>query len=254
MSIDVNDDLNAIVHVDPLIAQRPAVQTNPRVDGEIYAPADLWKIRARRIGVLLFMIVAVGVCAPQGREAQSAPTATPAAAQPDGNVMAAQSYLANYGYSTRPTGYYDDVTRRAVAHFQRANGIAPDGIVGPAVLRAMGLPAAASPAAPPTTVPIPSPAAGRCPNVTPYLIEFGLPVDYFDYVAYRESRCKADAYNGKGRDRSYGVLQLNTKGALWGELKRRCGLTSKNQLFDVRTNVRSAAQLYKVYGRTPWGG
>jgi hypothetical protein len=249
---DLNDDLNAPVHVDPLIAQRPAIQTNPRVNGEIYVPDDLWKIRARRIGVLLCMIVAVGVIAPQGKAAQSAPTVTPAAAQPDGDVMAAQSYLANAGYSTTPTGYYDDITRRAVAHFQRANGIAPDGIVSPAVLRAMGMPVSSA-VAPPVTTPASSPVAGRCPY-TGLLAEYGLPVAYFDKVMWRESRCQASAYNGRHRDRSYGLLQINTKGALWGELKRRCGLTSKDQLFDPRTNVRCAAQLYKVYGKKPWGG
>lgn len=250
MSTDNNEPVTPI---DPLIA---ATATNPRADHEIYLPADHWKIRARRIGVLLCMIVAVGAAVPRGEVAMSAPTVTPthvAVAQPDGNVMAAQSWLANRGYSTRPTGYYDDITRRAVAHFQRANGIAPDGIVGPAVLRAMGLPISSTTAAPPVTAPPPSPVAGRCPY-THLLVEYSLPVGYFDRVMYRESRCQANAYNGRHRDRSYGLLQINTKGALWGELKRRCGLTSKDQLFDPRTNVACAAQLYKVYGKKPWGG
>lgn len=219
-------------------------------------------IAARRTILALSLIVAVGVAAPKGEAVSPAPAATPTptVAQPDGNVMAAQSYLANYGYSTRPTGFYDTVTTRAVKHFQRANGLPVDGIVGLAVMRAMGLPTS-SPATPapsttaPATAPVVVPAgAWKCPASVALLAQYGLPVGYFDRVMYRESRCDPTAYNGRGRDRSYGLLQINTKGANWGELQRRCGLTSRDQLFDARTNIACAAQLYKVYGKKPWGG
>lgn len=94
----------------------------------------------------------------------------------------------------------------------------------------------------------------RCPRYTSLLKQFRLPVSYFDYVMYRESRCQWWAYNGARRDRSYGLLQINTKGSLWPEIQRRCKVTSRDQLFTPRTNIACAAALYKAYGRRPWGG
>ena len=73
-------------------------------------------------------------------------------------------------------------------------------------------------------------------------------------TAFRESRCKPTAFNGRGRDRSYGLLQINTKGANWSELQRRCHLTSKAQLFDPYTNLACAHTLRMAYGWKPWAG
>jgi hypothetical protein len=72
-------------------------------------------------------------------------------------------------------------------------------------------------------------------------------------ITWRESRCTPGAYNGKGRDRSYGLMQINTKGALWGELQRRCKLTSRDQLFTPAVNLACAYKLYLAYGWKPWG-
>lgn len=73
------------------------------------------------------------------------------------------------------------------------------------------------------------------------------------YVMWRESKCTVTAYNGKGRDQSYGLVQINTKGANWAELQRRCGLSSKDQLFDPYTNLACGKQLHRAYGWRPWG-
>lgn len=94
----------------------------------------------------------------------------------------------------------------------------------------------------------------RCPQYASLLQQYGLPLSYFDYVMWRESRCQRTAYNGRGRDRSYGLLQINTRGSNWTELQWRCRLTSRDQLFNARTNISCAAKLYKAYGRRPWGG
>lgn len=49
------------------------------------------------------------------------------------NVMLVQSLLARIGYNPGPVdGVYGRQTRQAVTAFQRDNGLAPDGIVGPA--------------------------------------------------------------------------------------------------------------------------
>lgn len=73
------------------------------------------------------------------------------------------------------------------------------------------------------------------------------------YVMWRESKCTPTAYNGKGRDQSYGLVQINTKGGNWAELQRRCGLSSKDQLFDPYTNLACGKQLQRAYGWRPWG-
>lgn len=75
-------------------------------------------------------------------------------------------------------------------------------------------------------------------------------------IMWRESRCDPQAYNGRHRDRSYGLLQINTKVTrridLWSELQRRCGLTSRDQLFDPVTNLSCGLMLFRAYGWKPW--
>lgn len=92
----------------------------------------------------------------------------------------------------------------------------------------------------------------KCPQYTYLLIANGLPVAFFDKVMYRESRCFPGAYNGRGRDRSYGLLQINTKGPNWGELVTMCGLESRVQLFIPEYNISCAAKMYSRYGKKPW--
>lgn len=70
-------------------------------------------------------------------------------------------------------------------------------------------------------------------------------------VVFRESRGMPDAYNGRGPDRSYGLTQLNTKGALWGWFMA-LGLTDRAQLFDPTTNLYAARAMFLQFGRKPW--
>lgn len=73
------------------------------------------------------------------------------------------------------------------------------------------------------------------------------------YITWREARCNPSAYNGRNRDRSYGLMQINTKGALWSEVARRCHLTSRDQLFTPSVNLACGYRLYVAYGWRPWG-
>lgn len=112
---------------------------------------------------------------------------------------------------------------------------------------------AATIAAPTTT----AEAAGRCVQYETLLAQHARwNVARMSRIMFRESRCNPQAYNGKHRDRSYGLLQINTKSTprlnLWGELQWRCGLTAREQLFDPATNVACAAALYRAYGMRPW--
>lgn len=55
-------------------------------------------------------------------------------------VRQIQAKLKNWGYYTgKLDGVYGIETKNAVVYFQRKNGLTPDGIAGPATLRAMGL-------------------------------------------------------------------------------------------------------------------
>lgn len=172
-------------------------------------------------------------------------------------VQVVQYRLRSYGYAIGVDGVFGPVTDRIVRLWQKQNGLYVDGIVGPQTLRSLGLSQAdlVKPAAvnKPQTAAAPTlNTGGTCPQYEYLFQAEGLPVQYFSAVSYRESRCNPWAYNGRWPDDSYGLLQLNTEGALWGELKRRCGLTSKDSLFDPVTNVRCAGTLYRVYGLRPW--
>lgn len=80
-------------------------------------------------------------------------------------------------------------------------------------------------------------------------------------IMWRESRCEAHQTNFRNRDRSYGLLQLNTRGTLWtnpigwGErrsLREMCGLTAREELLDAAVNLRCGRLLYEVRGWRPW--
>ena len=54
----------------------------------------------------------------------------------------------------------------------------------------------------------------RCGEWRDAAIEAGWSEDEWpilDKIIWRESRCKPDVYNGRGRDKSYGLLQLNMR-------------------------------------------
>ena len=55
-------------------------------------------------------------------------------------VRQIQTKLINWGYlNDKVDGIYGSKTRDAVILFQKKNGLTPDGIAGPATLRAMGI-------------------------------------------------------------------------------------------------------------------
>lgn len=98
-------------------------------------------------------------------------------------------------------------------------------------------------------------AAGRCAQYQQTALNAGWSMrdwSRLSRIMYRESHCDTTQVNLRGRDRSYGLLQINTKGALWGELQRRCGLTDRSQLLEPTVNLRCGKILHRVYGWRPW--
>lgn len=226
-------------------------------------------MKLRSIIIAVAVSAAVFVAIPARHEdAQAAPgpaCALQVAKPGDSGLVVArvQQLLSSNGWPVIVDGVFGKDTDRTVRLFQRANGLYVDGIVGKRTLAALGCevaygPLPKQPAAPPVPAVASAPAApaapkgGSCPQYEGLLAAAGLPVRYFSAVMWRESRCDAGEYNGKRNDRSYGLLQINTKGALWGELQWRCGLTAKEQLWDPGTNVQCAAALFRTYGYRPW--
>jgi hypothetical protein len=103
------------------------------------------------------------------------------------------------------------------------------------------------------------PKNSKCPQHYNTAIAAGWTADQWsklDVIIWRESRCFSDVHNTKGRDNSYGLLQLNMKAhKKWvtplvdGDFTR---------LFDPETNLRIGRVLYgkakEAYGCgfQPW--
>ena len=95
--------------------------------------------------------------------------------------------------------------------------------------------------------------AQRCPEFEPLLVAYGLPA-VLSEIMWRESRClpwvvNSDRHTG---DLSYGLLQINTLGRLWPEVRQRCEVTHREDLLVPATNIRCAAALHHAYGLRPW--
>lgn len=167
-------------------------------------------------------------------------------------TTAVQQRLASFGYSIAVDGVYGPQTTRIVTMWQQSNGLVPDGIAGPITRASLGL--TGSTATAPAT-----PAAGyshQNPDVQRWFPEFiaaGWNADQWPKVSciiQRESRGIPTAYNGVGRDNSYGLMQMNM-------LAHRNWVGAQvgwdfDRLFDARTNLAMAKQLYDRDGWNPW--
>lgn len=71
-------------------------------------------------------------------------------------------------------------------------------------------------------------------------------------VALAESGGNPRAYNGAGRDNSYGLWQINMIGSLGPARRKQFGLTSNDQLYDPATNARAAFAIKKGSGWSAW--
>lgn len=63
-------------------------------------------------------------------------------------------------------------------------------------------------------------------------------------IAKKESAFNPNAFNGVGRDQSYGLMQINMINALGPERRALWGLATNEQLFDPETNLRAAFSLW----------
>jgi murein DD-endopeptidase MepM/ murein hydrolase activator NlpD len=71
-------------------------------------------------------------------------------------------------------------------------------------------------------------------------------------VAMAESSGDATETNMKGQDNSYGLWQINMKGAMGPEHRRSLGISSNEELLDPALNARAAKMLFDERGFQPW--
>ena len=87
-------------------------------------------------------------------------------------------------------------------------------------------------------------------------VQVGFPSDVapvISKIAMGESSGRSTAFNGKGADQSYGLMQINMLGDMGPERRKAFGLTSNEDLYDPLTNMKAAYEIYKTQGLEAWG-
>ena len=102
---------------------------------------------------------------------------------------------------------------------------------------------------------VPADKTKRCPQWEEQFAEFGLPVETFSYIAYRESRCNPLAHNktlNRNGTQDRGLVQINSG---WVTVTAKECASQRGDLsvlFDVRCNLAVARYLYRNGGLRHW--
>lgn len=118
-----------------------------------------------------------------------------------------------------------------------------------------GLREPSSPTQQPLPKGVPADETKRCPQWEPLIAEYGLPVETFSYIAWRESRCQANAHNKTlNRDGSQdrGGWQINSSWKTVTSEQCNAPYGKMNVLFDLRCNLAVAKYLYENGGLRHW--
>lgn len=110
---------------------------------------------------------------------------------------------------------------------------------------------------------IPSDTTKRCPEFEHKFVEYGLPVELFSYIAWRESRCRIKAINAKFDSNGNVTWTLNKNGSIdrgllqinstWKTVtKNICG-TDLEGLMILDCNLSVARYLFRNGGAGHWG-
>jgi len=135
-------------------------------------------------------------------------------------VQAVQLKLVSFGYALPVDGIYGPKTVKAVLHWQKANGLYVDGVIGDRTLESMGIGTGAWASAPAvrTSPPSPPPVTGTgagpgaltgCDKANYYRVQAGLP-QVFQEIAYGESRCNNGDNIVSNTGCCVGALQIHT--------------------------------------------
>jgi hypothetical protein len=71
-------------------------------------------------------------------------------------------------------------------------------------------------------------------------------------VALAESGGNSRSYNPVGKDDSYGLWQINMKGSLGPDRRKKFGITSNAALFEPAVNARAAKMIHDSSGWGAW--
>ena len=102
---------------------------------------------------------------------------------------------------------------------------------------------------------VPKDQAKRCPQWEDEFAAFGLPVETFSYIAWRESGCSPTAWNkdkNKNKTQDRGLVQINSS---WVTVTAKECASQRGDLsvlFDVRCNLAVARYLYRNGGLRHW--
>jgi len=102
---------------------------------------------------------------------------------------------------------------------------------------------------------VPADKSKRCPQWEDEFAAFGLPVQTFSYIAYRESRCNPLAHNktlNRNGSQDRGILQINSS---WVTVTAKECASQRGDLsvlFNVRCNLAVARYLYRNGGLRHW--
>ncbi len=141
-----------------------------------------------------------------------------------------------------------------IAYAQTPNNTPPQDLA-PLTGVPRGLREPSSPTPQPLPKGVPADETKRCPQWEPLIAEYGLPVEAFSYIAWRESRCLERAWNRTlNRDGSQdrGLVQINST---WKTVTANaCGTPygKMNVLFNPRCNLAVAKYLYENGGLRHW--
>jgi len=168
------------------------------------------------------------------------------------NSLRALAVLRSYGYSWTS----DSGALKAIKHWQRANGLTPDGIVGPLTLHSLGISArvpnvtgSVAPTAEPVTQPQPAvrvtPPAGTVADIIRSIWPDATE-DWAVAIATRESNLQP----GVGNSCCIGLFAINFRAhRAW---LATFGVNSASDLHDPAVNTTVALALFEQAGVHPW--
>ena len=102
---------------------------------------------------------------------------------------------------------------------------------------------------------VPADKTKRCPQWEDEFAEFGLPVETFSFISWRESRCSPLSWNrtlNKNKTQDRGLLQINSS---WVTVTAKECASQRGDLsvlFNVRCNLAVARYLYRNGGLRHW--
>lgn len=191
------------------------------------------------------------------------------------NVTEVQYILRSYGYSLPVDGKYGPKTTKAVKHFQKANDLLPDGIVGPITMEALEgavrIPGGNIPTTNPAGLrgmPFAPDGLDNCAEMNYYRTQAGLPDQFSDQprsgprsqwgYGWRESNCRNDV--GNACCHGYWGLHAGNINNQWSYgplVKAHCEVYSVsdyrgNNPLQKQKAACFAKVLFDISGLSPW--